>query len=176
MARQPLSDRELVEVSTRCAELLAREGVEVSAAALAQAATMSERTFFRYFPTKADCVRPLLAQGHRWFVEEFEALSSRAEKGAIVGEFVRDAFISVFEPHPHPRGGDFLATLLANLHYRRVWLEINYELQVALAPAMARALEENEDSLHVRVAAAEATTFAVTTVMEMVRSGKPLRE
>lgn len=176
MARRPLSDAELVQVSTRCAELLASEGVEVPGADLAKAAGMSERTFFRYFPTKADCVRPVLDQGYRLLVEEFEEQSTRAEKDATILEIIRDAFVNVFEQHPIPGDGDFLATLLANMHYRRVWLEINDDLQESLAPAMARVLDQDQDSLHVRVAAAEATTFAVTTVMEMVRTGGPLRE
>lgn len=170
MARRPLSDAELARVSERCAALLARKGTEVSAADLAEVAGMSERTFFRYFPTKADCMRPFLAQGHRRFSEEIEK-QAKDRAGAPVLELVRDGFINVFDRPPFPGSGNFLTALLDNVHYRRVWLEINYDLQIALEPVMARVLGEAENSLRVRAAAAEVTAYAVTTIMEMVRTG-----
>jgi len=170
MARRPLSDAELARVSERCALLLAREGTDVSAADLAATAGMSERTFFRYFPTKADCMRPFLAQGHQRFTEEIEALAADGG-GTPVGELVRNAFINVFDRHPFPDTGGFLTALLENVHYRRVWLEINYDLQVGLEPVMARVLGETNDSLRARAAAAGVTAFAATTIMEMVRTG-----
>ncbi|MFG3025695.1 TetR/AcrR family transcriptional regulator [Streptomyces sp. NPDC048254] len=68
MGRPPLSERRKaaarLEIAKAAVELFTAQGVEgTSAGEIAEAVGISTRTLWRYFPSKEDCVAPLLASG-----------------------------------------------------------------------------------------------------------------
>ena len=88
-----MTSEDRLAVSVRCGHALVELGVDASTADLVAASGLSERSFFRQFPTKADCIRPLLEHGHRRFVAEF---TRRAEAGPVdLAETARSALVGV---------------------------------------------------------------------------------
>lgn len=68
--RPPLAERRKenarLDIARAAVELFAERGVEgVSAADIAESVSISTRTLWRYFPSKEECVAPLLALGVR---------------------------------------------------------------------------------------------------------------
>jgi AcrR family transcriptional regulator len=165
-----MSAARLLEVSQRCADILLSHGPEASTRDLVSASGLSERTFFRMFPTKADSIRPLLEHGYHRFVSELAARVESDRTQPLIEAAVA-AFLAAFEePGVGPRP-DLARLLVSAPAYRRVWLEINDDTATALLPVMASALNLAEDHIDVRLAAAQVTTLAVTAIRVMVDRG-----
>ncbi|MBF6482523.1 TetR family transcriptional regulator, partial [Nocardia cyriacigeorgica] len=74
MARKPLEPEVLVEISRTCADLFVRAGgSSPTVAELAAAAGLAERSFYRYFPTKEDSLRPMFDDGNHAFARAIDA-------------------------------------------------------------------------------------------------------
>lgn len=166
MARQPMSSDALLAVSRRCAEVIARQGTTATTRELVAASGLSERTFFRYFPTKAESLRPLLDEGNRRFVAEVTRLSEAP--GFQLLQIVADAFTLAFGSRPMPVERELLKTILAAPPYRRMWLETNERIADQLVAPFARALGVAETAIDARMAADVATLLAIRAVRHMV--------
>ncbi|MDR4534559.1 TetR family transcriptional regulator [Glutamicibacter sp. PS] len=176
MARTPLSAQQLFDSSRRCAEVLISEGPDVNTKALVEASGMSERTFFRNFPTKADCLRPLLVQG---LVKFIEGLSRRVREAARPGsqstpaliDLVAQSFAEAYHGESAVVDQGLADLLVGAAAYRRVWLDMQQETTEALTPTMARALGLDEEHIDVRLAAEAATDLAKESIRLMVSDG-----
>jgi len=164
-----MTSEDRLAVSVRCGHALVELGVDASTADLVAASGLSERSFFRQFPTKADCIRPLLEHGHRRFVAEF---TRRAEAGPRdLAETARSALVAAYDDGPAELDREFLALMLGERSYRRVWLEVNDDTAIALVVPVAQALGVSEQALEARFLADQITVLVVTALRLMVSEG-----
>ena len=169
MARPRLSSESLLEISLRCAQAFHEHDGDAPTQVLVTASGLSERTFFRYFPTKAESLRPLLDAGNRRFAD---ALSRRLADGAPDHiEAVVDAFGESFSPGSLAWGNHLMQLVLAVPALRRVWLESNEDLPALLWPAFARSLGLPAHHDDVLLAGDEAVLLAVCAIRVKARVG-----
>jgi len=174
MARPRLSREQLLQISLRCARTFHEHEGNAPTRALVEASGLSERTFFRYFPTKAESLRPLLDAGNHRFAD---ALSRRLDGGAADRvEAIADAFAESFPSGSLPWGDHLIQLVLTVPALRRVWLESNEDLPALIWPAIARSLGLPKDDDQTLMAADEAVLLAVCAVRVMARIGLGPRE
>lgn len=166
MARNPLSQQALLEMSRNCAAVLNEVGVDASTAQLVAAAGVSERTFFRYFPMKADCLRPIMEDGYLRFVSAVQDSCGAGESTDLL-EIVCSAFIAAYGHGEDGLDQRFLELITSAEIYRRLWLAINEETMQALYAPMSQVLGLPEDHIDVRIAADAATRLAVESIRLM---------
>ncbi|MCW4458616.1 TetR/AcrR family transcriptional regulator [Microbacterium sp. MPKO10] len=166
MPRTQLPQSTLVEISRRCALHVADPNSTPDTKSLVAASGLSERTFFRYFPTKADCVRPLLDEGNHQFVDGV-ARRIEASSSASLLEMVADAFVESFESAGVGEDLSLLRAILSVPEFHRVWLFTNDQITERLRAIIAVPLDLPADSLAVHVAAAQATLLATTALHHM---------
>ncbi|WP_313811638.1 TetR family transcriptional regulator [Glutamicibacter sp.] len=166
MARKPLTHEALLEMSRSCAALLNEVGAEASTTELVAAAGVSERTFFRYFPMKADCLRPIMEDGYHRFVAAVERQCVEGSSADLL-EIVRTAFISSYGVGEEGLDRRFLELITVAEIYRRLWLAINEETMQALYAPMSQVLNLPTDHIDVRLAADAATRLAVESIRLM---------
>lgn len=133
------------------------------------ASGLSERTFFRCFATKAECIRPLLEDGCRRFVSEVSSRCGNGQSDSLLA-VVTDAFAVAYAKDSAP-DVELARVLVEAPAYRRIWLEINDDTAASLVEPLASALGVPTDHLEARVAADQATSLAVTAMRGIVRSG-----
>ena len=167
MARKPLEAEALTEISRRCAEVFVTAGgSSPTVTELAAAAGMAERSFYRYFPTKADSLRPMLEQGTRTY-----AAALAAGTGADFAATVLHAFEQAFTSVSDAESRALMATIFGDTALRQVWLEVSYQAAGVVAPAVASMIGEPEDSVATTVASGQAILVMIAGLTHMVRDG-----
>lgn len=158
-----------MDISVRCAQAYHEHDGDAPTRLLVEASGLSERTFFRYFPTKAESLRPLLDAGNRRFAE---ALSDRlaGDDGDHMDAVVA-AFVESYVAGSLTWGDHLMQLVLTVPPLRRVWLEANEDLPALLWPAFARSLGRPLDHDETLMAADEAVLVAVCAVRVMARLG-----
>ncbi|WP_151770663.1 TetR/AcrR family transcriptional regulator [Streptomyces abyssomicinicus] len=173
--RPPLTERRKaatrLDISRQAVRLFAAHGVAgTSADEIAAAAGLSTRTLWRYFPSKEECVRPLLTSGLEDIVERLrdwppgatltEALgldaddADRTSDSAEVAQLVR---LTGGEPG-----------------LRAVWLQIHSEAADAFAAILAEREGRDAADLAVRVRAGTLNVALRIAVEEWARhAGAP---
>lgn len=174
MARTPLGQDALLAISLRCAEVIHAHDGDAPTRALVAASGLSERTFFRYFPTKDESLRPYLDAGNRAFARTLaENLSHTAHTllDAVLTA-LEEAFTAVRIDWSH----HLMQLALTVPALRRVWLEATEDLAGMLLPTLATVLDLPEDSAEARIAADQAVLLAVSSVRRMVHLGESPQE
>ena len=169
MARARLSPATLLEISLKCAQAFHEHGGDAPTRVLVAESGLSERTFFRYFPTKAESLRPLLDAGNRRFAD---ALAQRLENRASDHlDVIAEAFSEAVAVGRLDWGHHLMQLVLTVPALRRVWLEANEDLPALLWPILARSLDLPEDHAETLMAADEAVLVVVCAVRVMAREG-----
>lgn len=174
MARKPLSQESLLAVSLRCAEVIHAHDGDAPTRALVTASGLSERTFFRYFPTKDESIRPFLDAGNRAFAQTLAQHLARPAPTLLdaVITALEEAFSAVRTDWSH----HLMQLALTVPALRRVWLEATEDLAGMLLPTLATALGRPEDSTEARLAADQSVLIAVSSVRRMVHLGEGPQE
>ncbi|MEV6163925.1 TetR family transcriptional regulator [Streptomyces sp. NPDC052052] len=149
--RPPMSERRRqavrLEISRAAVRLFASRGVaETSANDIADAVGMSTRTLWRYFSSKEECVRPLLAIGAEETAARLRAWHSDSPSIAMFGG----------EPDRQIREQlrQMIRLTRTEPGLRAVWLAVHNEAESAFAKALAERAGLAEDALTPRVQAA----------------------
>lgn len=166
MPRSQLPQSTLVEISRKCALHVADPNSTPDTKSLVAASGMSERTFFRYFPTKADCVRPLLDDGNHRFVDGVAGRITAGDTESLLA-IVADAFAEAFDESGAGEDLSLLRAILSVPEFHRVWLSTNEQITQNLTPIIAEALTLKPDALEAQIAAAQATLLATTALHDM---------
>ncbi len=166
MPRSQLPQSTLVEISRKCALHVADPNSTPDTKSLVAASGMSERTFFRYFPTKADCVRPLLDDGNHRFVDGVAGRITAGDTESLLA-IVADAFAEAFDESGAGEDLSLLRAILSVPEFHRVWLSTNEQITQNLTPIIAEALTLKPDALEAQIAAAQATLLATTALHHM---------
>ncbi|GAA4733072.1 TetR/AcrR family transcriptional regulator [Phytohabitans rumicis] len=153
--RPPLTERRKaatrLEIARAAVRLFTAKGAAAtSAEEIAEAAGISVRTLWRYFPTKEGTVLPLLAAG----IESFAHALRTWPAGAGVAEL-----LDAVDP------GDTAPTMLALVRLirtepglRAVWLQAHHDAEPVFAEALARRAGLAEPDLPTTVRAAMINT------------------
>ncbi|HEX7307385.1 TetR family transcriptional regulator [Lentzea sp.] len=155
--RPPVSDeqreRQRLDISRHAVRLFAGQGVAgTSGEQIAQAAGVSERTFWRYFPHKESCVEPLLTQSVDAFCAVLRAWPAELE--------LIDHLRAAYTPVVDSSAGDVDSVLdVVRLTHgepalRAVYLMLHERAENALVDVLARRLGQPADAIDVRVQAA----------------------
>lgn len=174
MARKPLSQEALLAISLRCAEAIQAHDGDAPTRALVAASGLSERTFFRYFPTKDESIRPFLDAGNRAFAETLAQHVAQPAPTLLdtVVAALQEAFGAIRTDWSH----HLMQLALTVPALRRVWLEATEDLAGLLLPTLAEVLGVPEDSAEARIAADQAVLLAVSSVRRMVHLGEGPQE
>ncbi|SEC87821.1 TetR family transcriptional regulator [Arthrobacter woluwensis] len=173
MARQPLRPDELLTISEHCAEVFLSAGdATPTVATLAAAAGLSERTFYRYFPTKEDSLRPLFDRGDRIYAS---ALAAQPD-GVPLNSALESAFTDTLARTAGIVSTRLMQVVLASSALRRIWLEASYEAAELLRAPVARIIGAPEDSLETTVASGHAITFMIAGLGQINTTGQSPQE
>ncbi|MFE1103523.1 TetR/AcrR family transcriptional regulator [Nocardiopsis alba] len=174
MARSALDSEALLEASRRCAQVFTdQDTTPPPVRRLASAAGMSERTFHRYFPSKEDCLRPVLAEG----TTRFAAALSAQEPGRDLTSAVIDAFETTYRDDPTSSDAyvrELMTRVFEDDLLRRVWLQATYDAGHLLRPSIAALLGTPLDDLRTTTVSGQAALLHVITIEKLVADGTPL--
>lgn len=149
-------ERQRLEISRHAVRLFAEQGVAAtSGEQIAQAAGVSERTLWRYFPHKESCVEPLLAQSVDAFCVVLRSWPAELE----LLDHLRAAYTPVTGPSPDDVEAvlDVIRLTHGEPGLRAVYLMLHERAEKALAEELARRLGQSATALDVRVTAAAMT-------------------
>lgn len=172
--RPPLSERRRAETREEIAEeavrLFARQGVAATSAdEIAAAAGVSTRTLWRYFRSKEECVRPLLAAG-------LDAMAERVRTWDGTGslfEAVRREGELAIDPRHAAALRDLVRLIEREPGLRAVWLETHAEAEGLFAAIVAEATGRSPHELDLRVHVAVFNLAMRIAVEDWARSGDP---
>jgi AcrR family transcriptional regulator len=126
------AERARLDLSERVALSFVDDGFGQTVASLCRALDVPERTFFNYFPTKADAIRPILERGIRTLV------GTLAEDGA--DRSLEEALVAGFESSLWGENGRLTARLVRSVlvepALNAVWLSTIRSFEAALAEAV----------------------------------------
>ncbi|MFE3882074.1 TetR/AcrR family transcriptional regulator [Streptomyces lydicus] len=157
------------EIARTAAALFTERGAAVTADGIARASGVALRTFYRYFRTKEEAVRPLLADGVRQWTDELAA--APAGPGAppvreVLERSARRSLTPADEPAAEAlrwtRG--LLRAMPDDPALRAVWHRVHQDAEEALVPLLARLT--GAEGLEVRLSAAAANTAMRVAVEE----------
>ncbi|MEU6014659.1 TetR family transcriptional regulator [Streptomyces sp. NPDC047515] len=154
-----------LEIAEAAAELFSGRGYEATTVeAIAQAAGVSLRTFYRYCPAKEDALTPLLVAG---VVDLVDELAARPEDEPL-GAAVAAAFVATAIDRRHAgtgRNRRLIRVMSMVPAIRMRWLAAGRAMRDRLLPVLAARTGNAADSLEVRLLAT-VVIDAVTVALE----------
>ncbi|GGU32772.1 TetR family transcriptional regulator [Lentzea flava] len=159
-----------LDISRHAVRLFAEQGVAAtSGEQIAQAAGVSERTFWRYFPHKESCVEPLLTKMVDAFCVVLRAWPPERE----LIDHLRDAYSPVLDT----ASDDDVDAVLAVVRLthdepalRAAYLVLRERAEHALADVLAERMGLPADSIDVRVRAAAASAVLRVATDDVARA------
>jgi AcrR family transcriptional regulator len=145
--------RQRLDLSRHAVRLFAEQGVAAtSGEQIAQAAGVSERTFWRYFPHKESCVEPLLTKMVDAFCLVLRAWPPELE----LIDHLRAAYSPVVDSSDEDVDAVLAVVRLTHGEpaLRAAYLVLRERAEDALAEVLARRLGRPADAIEVRVQAA----------------------
>ncbi|MEU0360499.1 TetR/AcrR family transcriptional regulator [Streptomyces cyaneofuscatus] len=140
-----------LEIARAAVALFTTQGVAATTGEqIARAVGISSRTFWRHFPRKESCVRPLLTAG---LDTAIEALRHWPDDAALV-DFVDTLHQNHTLPPPDPSVLELLRLACHDPALRPVWLQAHDEALPVLAELLARRSGKSATDLEVQVHAA----------------------
>ncbi|MFJ4840678.1 TetR/AcrR family transcriptional regulator [Streptomyces sp. NPDC088746] len=137
--RPPLTERRKenarLDIARAAVELFAERGVEgVSAADIAESVGISTRTLWRYFPSKEECVAPLLALGVRRLVQQ---LGDWPTDKSLLEALQREDWIAAEGPDTARLVLDLMRLTRTEPSLQTVWMRQTFAAQPAVAEVLA---------------------------------------
>jgi AcrR family transcriptional regulator len=150
-----------------CEFFVARGSTDFKVVDLAEAAGLTERTFYRYFATKEEVVRPVLDGGSLILAGVIEGRVDLSVTDAIVEGF--DAAVGgEFET----RTDGLFALLFRDDSLRPILFQAFYDSEQIIRPALARRLGVGPSSLAAQVAAASTLAMIRVALELLIRGGE----
>lgn len=147
---------------------LALHGSGVSVRELAAAAGLSERTFYRYFPTREDILRPAMRDSQNDIARAVDAEPADSSLGdALVAGFAAAAEGAYTERTRH-----LLPVVFGSAPFSAVWSQELRQHGPMLRAAVARRLDCDPDDVRAEVAAALFLSLMELALAAMIRTGE----
>ncbi|MEU9413055.1 helix-turn-helix domain-containing protein [Streptomyces sp. NPDC048281] len=172
--RPPVSDRQRqrqrLEISRHAVRLFAAHGVAAtSGEQIARAAGVSERTLWRYFPSKESCVEPLLTRS----VAAFRTVLHAWPPGVDLTEHLRAAYRPALDPSADG-DAEAVLTVIRLTHgepaLRAVYLVLRERAEDTFAEVLAERAGGAADPLDVRMRAATMSAVLKVATDDLARA------
>lgn len=139
VGRPPLTERRKenarLDIARAAVELYAERGVEgVSAADIAESVSISTRTLWRYFPSKEECVAPLLALGVQRLVQQ---LGEWPTDKPLLEALQREDWLAAEGPDTARLVLDLMRLTRTEPALQTVWMRQTFAAQPAVAEVLA---------------------------------------
>lgn len=163
-------ERQALEASRAVVGLYLREGTaDLSVKLLAEHAGLSERTFYRTFPTKEDTIRPYVEAGLHHVVAQVRA----APPDRPLREVLISAHADLLDAASAQGGAVFLELLRQNEPLRAVWLMVITDAEGAFAEVIAERLGVPAGSTQARLAGAAVVTAGRLALEPQTTGARP---
>ena len=157
-----------LRASERCCDLFVQRGTtDLTVAEIASAIGISQRTFYRYFPTKAESVSPVFD----WTTAQFNEAISAAEPDTPLSEILSAAFRTSLGDTKADRTRALFPLVFADLEMWAVFLRKVHDGERSLARVLASRLGLDVDDLAARAAAASVASATRIALEVMVTNG-----
>lgn len=143
-----------------CAYYIEIGSTQATVSEIAAAAGVADRTFYRYFPTKAESVAPVFDSMTAAMNAHMRAGSETDVRARVVG-----AFDSMFQGAATGRAAELFPLILRDPEMWALFLRKVHDGETSLAPLLASAIGIPAESDRARVAAA-AVASAVRIALE----------
>ncbi|WP_405737440.1 TetR/AcrR family transcriptional regulator [Streptomyces sp. NBC_01537] len=175
--RPPLTERRKaatrLEIAREAVRLFTAQGVAAtSAEEIAEAAGVSVRTLWRYFPSKESCVLPLLTAGAEMTARCLRAWSAELGLADVVRGLRRDDILSEEAAIDVPT---MMALVRLTEHepgLRAVWLQAHEAAEPVFAQLVAERSGGSADDLQVKVRAAMINVALRVAIEHYARHGR----
>lgn len=147
---------------------LALNGAAVTAKELAAAAGLSERTFYRYFPTREDILRPAMRDSQDDIARAVDA----QPESATLGEALVAGFACAAEGAYIERTRRLLPVVFGSASHAAVWSQELHQHGLLLRASIARRLHTDPASEVAEVAATLFLTLLELALVAMIRTGE----
>ncbi|MFD4675710.1 TetR family transcriptional regulator [Lentzea sp. NPDC058450] len=172
--RPPVSDeqrqRQRLDISRHAVRLFAERGVAAtSGEQIAQAAGVSERTFWRYFPQKEACVEPLLTK----MVDAFCTVVRAWPRELELIDHLREAYTPLLDAASDEDIEAVLAVVRLTQNERALraaYLMLRERAEDALADVLAGRAGLGRDAIEVRVQAAAMSAVLKVATDDVARA------
>ncbi|GAA4680647.1 TetR/AcrR family transcriptional regulator [Frondihabitans cladoniiphilus] len=163
----------VLRASEACAALyIARGTTDLTVAEIAAAIGISQRTFYRYFPIKAETVSPLFA----WTTATFDRAVADAPASESVPGILRSGFRAMLGGEVADRTRGLFPHVFGDQEMWSVFLRHVHDGERSLAPVLAARLELEAGSVEARAAAAAVASSTRIALEGMVTDGRDPEE
>ncbi|MBT9607606.1 TetR/AcrR family transcriptional regulator [Microbacterium sp.] len=153
-----------LRASERCCDLFISRGTtDLTIAEIADVIGVSQRTFYRYFPTKAESVSPVFD----WTTARFEETITKAAPGAPLPEVLLAAFRAGLGGAQEARTRALFPLVFADAEMWSVFLRKVHDGERSFVSIIAPRLASGADSVAARTAAA-AVASATRIALEVM--------
>jgi AcrR family transcriptional regulator len=154
--------------SERCCELFISRGTtQLVVAEIADSIEISQRTFYRYFPIKAECVSPVFD----WTTRQFDAEVTGAPGEMPLTDVLRLAFHASFGGEVAARTKALMPLVFQDAEMWSVFLRKLHDGERSLGPVLAPRLSESDDLVFGRAAAAAVASSTRIALEDMATTG-----
>lgn len=167
-SRNAARDDARLAASISCVGFYIEHGTtDVTVARLAEAAGISQRTFHRYFPIKAESVAPVF----EWMTVTFEQSIVSAPADRAILDVLRDAMEVMLHGEFRERTAPFFSLVFADAEMWSVFLRKLHDGEHTLIPVLTSRLGSAPTTLRARSAAAAVATATRLALESMVTDG-----
>ncbi|WP_430593222.1 TetR/AcrR family transcriptional regulator [Humidisolicoccus flavus] len=157
-----------LQCAEACSALYIERGTtDLTIAEIAASVGVSERTFYRYFPIKAESVSPIFD----WTTAAFNAAVAAAPPEASARDALLAAFRAGISGAKLARSRALFPLVFADEQMWSVFLRKVHDGERTLAPVLAPRLHEPADSIASRIAAAAVASATRIALENMVVDG-----
>ena len=157
-----------LRASERCCDFyVERASTDLTVAEIAEAAGVSQRTFYRYFPTKAESLSPVFD----WTTAEFNSAIAAASPDASLTDTLGQAFRAAFGESKADRTRALFPLVFADMEMWSVFLRKVHDGERSLAHVLTPRLGLDIDDLSARAAAASVASATRIALEVMVTNG-----
>ncbi|CAN5322527.1 hypothetical protein BH09ACT6_BH09ACT6_03290 [soil metagenome] len=146
---------------------ISRGSTDLTVAEIASAIGLSERTFYRYFATKQDAIRPVLDWGSLLLAETI-----RTETGISVVDSIVLGLDLALGGEQTQRTRLLFPLILRDDGLRAILLQGFHDSELYIRPALALRLGVDAESMRARVAAASVLALIRVAVEALVDDGR----
>lgn len=150
-----------------CALFIARGTTDLTITEIASEIGISQRTFYRYFPVKAESIGPVFD----WFIRRFNAVIVETDPDIALTEVLRLAFRASLLGESAERTLQLFPLVFRNSEMWSVFMRKVHDGELSVAPVLAPRLGLAADSVAARAAAAAVASSIRIALEDMVTAG-----
>ncbi|GAA1487558.1 TetR/AcrR family transcriptional regulator [Brachybacterium sacelli] len=173
MATVSRTESARLRAAEACSALyISRGTTALTVSQICEEIALPQRTFYRYFPVKADSIGPIFD----WSTRTFTMSITAASPDATLAEILEDAFRAMFDGEHAERTRALFPLVLADAEMWSLFLRTVHDGERTLTPVLAPRLGIPDTSLRARTASAAVASSTRIALECMVTEGVDLVE